>query len=73
MQITKVMAIWASYLFNFFFTSYFIRFASIKSLKLHLLNDTELRSLTNITTYKHNCFWIFFFFFFFNTVLSWLP
>ena len=26
------------------------------------LNDTELRSLTNIITYKHNPFWIFFFF-----------
>ena len=39
LQITKVMAIWASYLFIyfllFFFTSYFIRFASIKSLKIH--------------------------------------
>ena len=39
LQITKVMAIWAS--IYFFFTSYFIRFASIKSLKIHLLNDTE--------------------------------
>ena len=27
--------------------------------KYHLLNDTELRSLTNIKTYKHNSFWIF--------------
>ena len=40
--------------FFIFFTSYFIRFASIKSLKIHLLNDTELRSVTNIKTYKHN-------------------
>ena len=36
--------------------------AIIKSLKIHLLNDTELRSLTNIKTYKH-------FFLFFNTVI----
>ena len=76
LQITKVMAIWASYLFIFifflffFFTSYFIRFASIKSLKIHLFNYTELRSLTNIKTYKHNSFWIFFFL---NTLQSWLP
>ena len=37
---------------------------------MHLLNDTELRSWTNIKTYKHNSFWIFFFVF--NTLLSWL-
>ena len=68
LQIAQVMAIWTSYLFYFIlFTSYFIRFASIKSLKIHLLNDTELRSLTNIKTYKLG------FFFFFNTLLSWHP
>ena len=33
---------------------------TIKSLKIHLLNDTELRSLTYIKTCKHNSFWIFF-------------
>ena len=56
------MDIWASYFFLFFYfflTSYFVRFASIKSLKIHLLNDTELRSLTNIKTYKNNSFLIF--------------
>ena len=71
LHINKVMAIWATCLFIFFFTSYFIRFASIKSLKIHLLNDTELRSLTNIKTYKHNSFWIFFFLF--NSLLSSRP
>ena len=33
--------------------------AIIKSLLIHLLNDTELRNLTNIKTCKHNSFWIF--------------
>ena len=54
------------YLFIFF---YFLdlhgNVAIIKSLYIRLLNDTELRSLTFIKTYKHNSFWIFFFFFFF--------
>ena len=64
-------------LFFFFFLVFFYIFfllnlqgnvAIIKSLLIHLLNDTELRSLTHIKTYKHNSFWIFFF----NTHLSWL-
>ena len=33
--------------------------AIIKSLLIHLLNDAELRNLTNIKTCKHNSFWIF--------------
>ena len=45
LQIHEVMGILASYLFIYFVTSYFIRFASIKSLKIHLLNDTVKRSL----------------------------
>ena len=31
---------------------------------IHLLNATELRSLTNIKTYKHNSFGIFFFYYY---------
>ena len=49
------------HLFFFFLHLIFIRFASIKSLKIHLLNDTELRSLINIKTYKHNSLFFVFF------------
>ena len=34
--------------------------AIIKSLLISLSNNIQLRSLTNIKTYKHNYFWIFF-------------
>ena len=59
------MAIWASYLFIFFFLHLLLldlqgNVAIIKPLLVHLLNNTELRSLTNIKTYKHNSFGFFF-------------
>ena len=34
--------------------------AIVKSLYISLLNDIDLKSLTNIKTYKLNSFWIFF-------------
>ena len=78
MQITKVMAICQGKLFILFFLQRLLldlqgNVAIIKSLEIHLLNDTELRSLTNIKTYKHNSFWICIFFFNTVTLLSWLP
>ena len=52
------MAIWASYLFSYLFSSSFIRFA--------WKNDVELRSLINIKIINIILFGFFFFFFFFS-------
>ena len=70
------MAIWASFFVCFFFfhllsLDLHLNVAIIKSLLKGLLNDIELRSLTNIKTYKHYCIWIFFSSL--NTLLSCLP